>query len=63
MRKWLVAGFVLLLIGGVASELFAASIQGYYRKDGAYVQPHQRSSPDGNPLNNYGFPGNYNPNT
>lgn len=38
------------------------SVKGYYRKDGTYVQPHTRSRPDSNPTNNYGFPGNYNPN-
>lgn len=38
-------------------------VDGYYRDDGTYVQGHYRSSPDGNPYNNYSFPGNYNPNT
>ena len=38
-------------------------VRGYYRKDGTYVRPHYRTSPDGNPYNNYSFPGNYNPNT
>jgi hypothetical protein len=38
-------------------------VNGHYRKDGTYVQPHQRSRPDGNPHNNYSFPGNVNPNT
>src|SRR5690606_33588714 len=34
-----------------------------YRKDGTYVKSHYRSSPDGNPYNNYSYPGNYNPYT
>ena len=38
-------------------------VRGYYRKDGTYVRPHYRTAPDGNPYNNYSFPGNYNPNT
>jgi len=38
-------------------------VRGYHRKDGTYVQPHVRSRPDGNPYNNYSYPGNYNPNT
>ena len=38
-------------------------VRGYYRKDGTYVRPHYRSAPDGNPYNNYSYPGNYNPNT
>jgi hypothetical protein len=39
------------------------SVKGYYRKDGTYVQPHYRSNPDGNPYNNWSFPGNTNPYT
>lgn len=33
-------------------------VRGYFRKDGTYVQPHYRSAPDGNPYNNWSFPGN-----
>jgi len=29
-------------------------VRGYFRKDGTYVQPHIRSSPDGIKSNNYG---------
>jgi len=38
-------------------------VNGYYKKDGTYVQPHYRSNPDGNPYNNWSFPGNTNPYT
>lgn len=38
-------------------------VNGYYRRDGTYVQPHYRSRPDGDPTNNYSYPGNYNPHT
>lgn len=38
-------------------------VRGYVRRDGTYVAPHTRTTPDGKPENNYGFPGNYNPNT
>ena len=38
-------------------------VDGYYRADGTYVQPYWRSDPDGNPYNNYSFPGNLNPYT
>lgn len=41
----------------------AVRVRGYTRKDGTYVQPHYRSNPDGNPYNNYSFPGNTNPYT
>jgi len=37
-------------------------VRGYYRKDGTYVRSHYRTLPDGNPYNNYSYPGNYNPN-
>ncbi len=60
--------FVIALILSVSSIIeFDASgrvrVNGYYRKDGTYVRPHYRTKPDGNPYNNYSFPGNYNPNT
>ena len=32
----------------------AVNVRGYYRKDGTYVRPHSRSSPDGIKSNNYG---------
>ncbi len=41
----------------------AVKVKGYTRKDGTYVKPHYRSSPDGNPYNNWSFPGNTNPYT
>lgn len=63
VRKWIAALLVLLLAGFAVSDALAGKVRGYYRRDGTYVQPHQRSNPDGNPRNNYGYPGNYNPNT
>jgi len=51
------------IAGGRSGSGGNVSVRGYYRKDGTYVSPHVRSAPDGNPYNNYGFPGNYNPNT
>ena len=38
------------------------SVSGYYKKDGTYVQPHQRTSPNNTITDNYSYPGNYNPN-
>lgn len=52
----------LLLLAFVCSYA-QVSVKGYYRKNGTYVQPHMRSSPDGNPYNNYSYPGNTNPYT
>jgi len=58
------------MVFAVAVTLTASSpswaaqyVQGYYRSDGTYVQPYWRSDSDGNPLNNYGYPGNLNPYT
>ncbi len=38
-------------------------VNGYTRKDGTYVQPYYRSSPDGNPSNNWSTYSNVNPYT
>lgn len=50
----------ILLFAGIFLFLFSfcyagdVSVKGYYRKDGTYVRPHHRSSPDGDVSNNYG---------
>ena len=61
MRKGLLIAFLLLLSPGLL--LADQYINGYTRKDGTYVAPHYRSDPDGNPYNNYSYPGNVNPYT
>lgn len=38
-------------------------VDGYYRNDGTYVTGHYRSAPNGNPYDNFSFPGNTNPYT
>lgn len=38
-------------------------VEGYYRRNGTYVQPHYRSAPDGDPSNNWSSRGNVNPYT
>lgn len=47
--------------------IFSASAQvhvrGYYRSNGTYVQPHERTRPNYTITDNYSYPGNYNPNT
>lgn len=70
MYKWpvflyLMKRFILLIavLFIVLNSWAQVHVRGYYRKDGTYVQPHYRSSPDGNPYNNYSYPGNYNPYT
>lgn len=56
-----IATFALLLFAGAAYA--QVHVDGYYRKDGRYVQPYVRSAPDRNPYNNYSYPGNTNPYT
>lgn len=59
MKNLLVLLFLLINIVVQAQ----VHVKGYYRKDGTYVKPHVRSNPDGNPYNNYSYPGNTNPYT
>tara|TARA_B100000886_G_C20170492_1_gene385844 strand:- start:241 stop:567 length:327 start_codon:yes stop_codon:yes gene_type:complete len=39
------------------------NVNGYYRSNGTFVQPHRRSSPNNSLYDNYSYPGNYNPNS
>jgi hypothetical protein len=53
-----VSGAVLVSEGQAQTH-----VDGYFRRDGTYVQPHMRSAPDRNPSNNWSYPGNTNPYT
>ena len=56
--------FTLFIFIIISVNAFAqVKVRGYYRSNGTYVQPHYRSNPDGNPYNNWSFPGNTNPYT
>jgi hypothetical protein len=55
--------FLLLFFTSISLVFAQVRVRGYYRKNGTYVQPHYRSKPDGNPYNNYSYPGNTNPYT
>ena len=59
----LLLAFCVFTLYPLEVEAGRVRVRGYYRKDGTYVRPHYRTAPDGNPYNNYSFPGNYNPNT
>lgn len=52
--------FSTLSVGVGFAETY---VRGYTKKDGTYVEPHYRSSPDNNPYNNYSTKGNTNPYT
>lgn len=41
-------------LGLASASAFAGSVNGYFRSDGTYVQPHMRSNPDSMRWNNYG---------
>lgn len=49
---------MVVLLALLALPLAASAddvyVDGYYRRDGTYVRPHIRSSPDGYRSNNYG---------
>lgn len=53
----------LVLLSLAALPAFAAQVDGYTRRDGTYVAPHQRTNPDSSRLNNYSTEGNVNPYT
>jgi hypothetical protein len=46
-----------------SSGFAQVQVDGYYNKNGTYVAPHYRSSPDSSRLNNYSTQGNVNPYT
>jgi opacity protein-like surface antigen len=61
VRRLVLSALVLLALAStVAAQVH---VNGYFRRDGTYVQPHYRSSPDGNPSNNWSTRGNVNPYT
>lgn len=57
--------FLLLFIVTFTSCLAVGDVKvdGYYRKDGTYVQPHYRSDPNGTKSDNWTTKGNINPYT
>lgn len=63
MRSLLSAAAALTVLLAANSAYSDTYVRGYTRSDGTYVQPHYRSSPDGNVWNNYSTKGNVNPYT
>ena len=63
--KWIRRVAIVAAVLSTASSPAWADeyVNGYYRSNGTYVQPYWRSDSDGNPYNNYSYPGNLNPNT
>ena len=67
---------LLIILGIVTSLFFSAevfakkrgsgrhvNVSGYVKRDGTYVQPHYRTSPDSIKTNNWSYSGNVNPYT
>ena len=54
MKKIII--ILLVIVFAIPTIVFAKDVhvRGYYRKDGTYVRPHVRSSPDQYRYNNYG---------
>ena len=55
-----VLALLLTTVTAFAQDVY---VQGYYRSDGTYVQPHYRSAPNNTTLDNWSTMGNINPYT
>lgn len=61
---WRTLLWLILAVAVAAPSLDAqVHVRGYYRRDGTYVRPHVRSSPNSTTLDNYSTRGNINPYT
>lgn len=55
---------LLLLLVCIPSFVWSqVHVKGYYRANGTYVKPHERTKPNHTVTDNYSYPGNINPNT
>lgn len=66
MKKLLIGlllGIFVFSILTPTSVEAASRVKGYIKKNGTYVQPHYRSSPNRSKLDNWSTRGNYNPYT
>lgn len=60
-RSFALSALVLTLSSAATAK--STYVKGYTKKDGTYVAPHHRSSPDGTKDNNWSTQGNTNPYT
>jgi opacity protein-like surface antigen len=63
MVKKIILLAAVFVMGWLAVAQAQVWVDPYTRKDGTYVSGHYRSNPDGNPYNNWSYPGNVNPYT
>lgn len=59
----LVLSNIIISVYAAPPKSSSTYVKGYYRKDGTYVNGYYRSAHDGNPYNNWSYPGNINPYT
>jgi hypothetical protein len=59
--KTLILLIALIFLSQIASA--KTPVRGYVKKNGQYVAPHNRTSPDRTPFNNWSSKGNVNPYT
>jgi hypothetical protein len=55
MAKLIISALFFVCLTGLATseaEAQYVGVDGYWRSNGTYVQPHIRTYPDGNPFNN-----------
>lgn len=60
MKKLILIGLTILF---AQSAIADTHVNGYYRSNGTYVQPHYRSDANGTARDNYSYQGNTNPYT
>ena len=63
MQKFIIALALVVGVLGFCVSSEAASVRGYTKKNGTYVAPHQRTSPNSTKMDNYSTKGNVNPYT
>lgn len=63
MIKFCLSVFAAALIAMPFSADAQVSVEGYYRSNGTYVQPHMRSAPNNTTADNWSTKGNVNPYT
>lgn len=62
--QWITTALLAVtLLGYVGQAMSQVRVKGYFKKDGTYVAPHVRSSPNSTSSDNYSTKGNYNPYT
>lgn len=61
MKKFIIVALIAAAFCSTAAAQTA--VRGYTKKDGTYVQPHYRSSPNTTTTDNYSTRGNVNPYT